>query len=263
MSSLPPTRSPALATPGVAQLSPRARQRLALISPWRPLPVDNGSKQRIRCIIEALAPEYDLAFMALLPQHELHNAARGVIPGIEREWLFTLPDFQSRSLRSIVAGARGLPRSFASTWDARLAHRVSTCVREFGADAVIGLDLQIIRYAHGAATSLPVILDEANLSQFVIQRERTVSTTERIRAWVRQHKYRRLFATAAVDAAIVSSEIEAAAVASVALGTTARVVENAVVSLPSNVVATGDLATCLHRLVDLRRQRGCCRLLPA
>jgi hypothetical protein len=47
--------------------------RITLLSPWFPEPIDNGSKVRLRLIIDALSADYELMLIALLPPDTLDS----------------------------------------------------------------------------------------------------------------------------------------------------------------------------------------------
>lgn len=210
------------------------RPRIALISPWRPLPVDNGSKQRIRNLIEALAPDYDLALISLLPDEEISGGLRGHIPGVAQEWALPLPSYDGRSARGLVDAFGPRPRSFAATWHRRMARQVAGRVREFGADLALGTDLRILRYLCWGDPRLPRVLDEANVSAFLTYPDPAAGVARKLRERARERKYRWLLSEAArrLDAVIVSSVHEASAYAALTDGTRPTIIENAVAGVP-------------------------------
>jgi glycosyltransferase involved in cell wall biosynthesis len=215
--------------------APQRRPRVALISPWRPEPVDNGSKQRIKGIIDALAPMCDLALISLLPEDEFARSRPGSMPGISREWILPMPAFRERSAPALLAGLARMPRSFSATWDPVIARQVATYAVEFGADVLLGTDLRVIRYLCCRDLYVPRLLDEANVSPVIADAYATGLATGNLRARLRARKYRHLLGTVSsrLNAVVVSSVHEAAAFEALTDRPAVTVIENSVTELPA------------------------------
>jgi glycosyltransferase involved in cell wall biosynthesis len=196
--------------------------------------VDNGSKQRIKGIIGALAPMCDLALISLLPEDELTRNRSAPIPGISREWILALPDFRERSAGALLAGLARMPRSFTVTWDPDIARQVAARAAEFGADVLLGTDLRVIRYLCSGDLYVPRLLDEANVSTFVANAYVASLAAGNLRARLRARKYRHLLGTASrrLNAVVVSSAHEAAAFEALADRPAVTVIENSVADIP-------------------------------
>src|SRR5690606_7225011 len=123
--------APAQATTARAPV-PGAVQRpaIGIVTPWHPEPVDNGSKLRLKLIIDTLAPDYDITLISLLDEHFPSELTPAPVPGVACQRAFRIPTYQPRSVRAAVAGLHPLPRSFAATWDAAVARSVAHELRQ-------------------------------------------------------------------------------------------------------------------------------------
>jgi polysaccharide biosynthesis protein PslH len=210
-----------------------SRARIALITPWHPEPVDNGSKQRLRQVIAALAGEYDLVLISLLPREECAAGSIAAVPGIRRQFALPQQEFHPRSAAAMLAALHPLPRSFVVTWDGRTAATITRIVRDLGIALVIGADLRVMHYLLALPPGLPCLLDEANTSPFIADTA-GASIPARLRAVFRERKFARLLRRAShrLDA-IVASEEEAVAYRRLARSSRVMIVENGVGALPA------------------------------
>ncbi len=85
------------------------RRRVAILSAWRPVPVDNGAKQRLRAAIDALSSEFDVLLICLLTPSEMAHYPALPVEGVAGEWSFPLPDFDPRAANSLLAGFGASP----------------------------------------------------------------------------------------------------------------------------------------------------------
>src|SRR5215211_5183339 len=102
----------------------RSRNCVAILSTWHPEPVDNGRKQRTRQMIAALAEEYEVALISLLPPDEVEAGDVPPVPGVWQQWTLPLPAFTPRSWPALAAGLHPLPRSTVMTWRKSTALRI-------------------------------------------------------------------------------------------------------------------------------------------
>lgn len=181
------------------------RQRVMLLSPWYPQPVDNGSKQRLRLMIDALCTEYEVLLVCLLAEDEHAGGGAAAVPGVARTWVLPYAPFQSRSVRGIGGAISGTPRSIAATWDRDVSKRISAIVRDYGVAAVIGHDMKTFRYLDALPPNVATVLDEPNVSPFT----EGDGLRARLRRWNYSHLLRRH--EQRISAVMTASEAEAAA----------------------------------------------------
>jgi len=211
---------------------PARRPVIALVSPWHPEPTDNGSKHRLRRLIDTFSDEYDVFLIVLQSDTDGSPEIHGQVPGVWRLTVLPIPNFRPRSLRSIAASLHPYPRSFVATWDQEIAKAISAEVRTAQAHLVIGTDLRIVRYLQSIDPKTPVILDEANVSPFVgMSTDRSPSA---LRAMVRERKYQRLLnARRTIEVVVVPSRQEAIAYQSLAPSSAVQVIPNGVGAVPA------------------------------
>lgn len=210
------------------------RERIALITPWHPEPVDNGSKQRIRQLIASLAGEYDIVLISLLAPDQLWSATPPAVPGVWRGYVLPLPSYRPRSLRAILATLQPIPRSFAATWERKIAGAVNNLVLRAGCSIVVGADLRVLHYLRAIPPGIPALIDEALTSPFLAKPRREVGLISHLRAASRQRKYARFLRDSMerLDVAIVSSRQEAQAYKQLSGSSRVAVIENGVGALP-------------------------------
>lgn len=213
------------------------RRRVLIISPWHPEPVDNGSKQRLAAMIAALRGWYDIGLVTLAERAELADGPLPPVGGVWRQWAWEMPGYAPRSPAAILAATSRYPRSFVTTWDARVAAAIGQIVHEHGFDLAIGADVRVLRYLLDLADALPVLLGEANVSPFTADALRPAHLGERLRAALREAKYRRLLrlAAARLDAVIVPTREEARAYRRLAGTARVHVVPNGVAAFPATL----------------------------
>src|SRR5262245_22523692 len=117
--NISPTPPSARAVP-VGSRGTGRRPRVAILSTWHPEPADNGRKQRTRRMIEALARDYEVALVSLLPPVEC-RATLPPVPQVFCQRALPLPTFAPASPAALAALLSPLPRSFMATWDAATA----------------------------------------------------------------------------------------------------------------------------------------------
>lgn len=213
------------------QLVAPTRRRIAVLTPWHPEPADNGSKLRARAIIDALSEEFDVALISLLPPETIRSDEQAAVPGVWQQFMLPLPGYSPGSPRSILAALSSFPRSMVMTWDVDTAHAIRTIVDTCGIDLAMAADLRVVRYLYALDPTLPVIVDEANLSPFVVAPGRCRS----LRGLLRQHKYRVLLEGLEKrrGMAIVASEHEASAYRVLTGSHQITVIEHGVTSMPA------------------------------
>lgn len=240
---------PALANAGgttaraTAERSDLARRsRVALLSMWPVEPADNGRKQRTRHMIDALAPDYDVTLISLLPsEQQLEGEAR--VPNVARQYSITLPSPHAPPHRTLAEAMRRYPRSQVSIWNADAACNIQRAVDEAGVSLVIGADLRTLRYLAALSADVGTLLDEPDVSPFVVD-----GAAPQLRARARAQKFRWLFRDMAerLDGVIVASELEADAYRALAGGAEASVIENGVAALPERVWRPPDNVDLLY-----------------
>lgn len=190
-----------------------ARPRVAILSTWHPEPVDNGRKQRTRQMIAALAVDYDIVLLSLLPSREIAAGIPPQVPDVWQQCVLPLPEFDPWSLPALLAGLHPLPRSVVATWSPSLAAQIAHILRETRVGLAIGTDLRTLRYLLALDLDTRVILDEPDVSPFTAGAIDTSRGLRSLRALSRHRKYRGLLhrTTHYLDAAIVASPEEAAA----------------------------------------------------
>jgi glycosyltransferase involved in cell wall biosynthesis len=206
---------------------------VAILSTWHPEPADNGRKQRTRRMIEALAPEFDIALVSLLPPEQC-NADLPPVPGVRSQYALPLPTFAPRSPRALAALWGGMPRSLAATWDAATAAALVGLVRRERIGLAIGTDLRTLRYLLALGRDIRTVLDEPDVSPFVVAPGDRSRGLAGMRARARERKYRCFLrqAAARLDATIVASPEEARAYQVLSDLSGAVVLENGVAAVP-------------------------------
>ena len=214
---------------GIATLNGRKRPRVAILSTWHPEPADNGRKRRTRLMISALAGEYDVALISLLPP-ETPLDDLPAVPGVMHQSALSLPAFQPRSLAGLLGSVSLRPRSVVATWSKATARAIQERVTDLGIDVVVGTDLRTLRYLEYLSPAAATILDEPDVSPFVVENGNAT-----LRATLRERKYRRLLKGSAphLGAVVVASDLEAVAWLALAESGTVHVIENGVHELPA------------------------------
>ncbi|RIK42919.1 MAG: hypothetical protein DCC58_10365, partial [Chloroflexi bacterium] len=162
------------------------RARIAILSAWYPEPRDNGAKHRLRATIDALAALGDVYVVVFLDETE-RQAVQGLpVAGVAGLAVLPLPDVRPYSPRAVLAGLSVTPRSLNATWDPRIAAQLRRFIIERGIDTVIAADMRTVHYLLSLPEEITLILDEPNVSPFV------VTAGDGLRARLRQYKYRRL-----------------------------------------------------------------------
>lgn len=239
MAAISPERDIALAAraAGAHDRDPRAatgRPRVAILSPWHPVPVDNGSKQRLRNIIDTLAPDYELLLITLDDRPEHDRAPLADVPGVNAQATVPMPRWEPRSPRALLAALGRAPRSFTATWDPAAATAVRGLLDDFGAKLVIGADLRVVQYTLVADCRVPTIMAEANVSPFLLDESSPTGRLARLRARLRQRRYARFLRDAfgRLDIVAVPSWIEAQAAERLTGAVNVEVIPNGVSHFP-------------------------------
>jgi polysaccharide biosynthesis protein PslH len=213
---------------GRGSLAPR---RIAVLSPWHPEPADNGSKLRARAVIGALAEEFDVVLISLLPPETIQHAELPAVPGVWQQFTLPLPGYNPRSPRALIATLSSFPRSMVMTWSEDTARAIRAILETCGVDLALAADLRVVRYVCALDPGMPVIVDEANMSPFVSPPGKRRS----LRRWLREHKYRVLLEglERRTGMAIVASEQEASAYRLLTGSNRISVIEHGMTSLPT------------------------------
>jgi glycosyltransferase involved in cell wall biosynthesis len=221
------------ATGCLRQASSNRRERIALVTPWHPEPVDNGSKQRIRQLITALADTYDIVLITLLSPEQCSIEPLPNVPGVWSQHTIPLAAFEPRSIRALLASFRTIPRSFVATWDSNVASAINAIVERAQVRLALGADLRVLQYLLALPPGIRTLLDEANTSPFLVEPSLR-SGLDSVRAYSRQWKYARLLQATArrLDAAIVPSLREAHAYRQLSGSSRVVVIENGAGTLP-------------------------------
>ena len=210
------------------------RRRVAILSTWHPEPADNGRKQRTRRMIEALAGEYEVALISLLPPGQ-HDADLPTVPGVYYQRTLPLPAFAPRSPIALAATWSRIPRSLVATWDAATASAIVDIVRREGIGVAIGTDLRTLRYLLALDGHVRTVLDEPDVSPFVVAQGGPLRPIALLRARARERKYRHFLRQAAtrLDVALVASLEEARAYRLLSDSSGTIVLENGVAGVPA------------------------------
>lgn len=216
--------------PSAARCHDDGKPVVVLLSGWHPEPIDNGAKQRLRMFIKALERHYTLVLISLLPSDEVDPRHLPRVPGVRYQYALPLPEYRSGAARSIIGGLSLIPRSLRATWDGRIAHAIQIIASWHRADLAIGFDLRLALYLASLSPRMRTILDEPNVSPYLVSRDDLVDVRAHLRAW----KHHKLISQLSprINTASVPSYEELHALRR--FGATARVeiVENAVPELP-------------------------------
>jgi glycosyltransferase involved in cell wall biosynthesis len=225
------------------QLEGVVRPRVALLSMWSLEPADNGRKQRSRHMIDALAPDYDITLISLLPPtRQLESEAR--VPNVARQYTVTLHvDPPSDVRRTLSEALRRYPRSQVAIWSADVAREIQEIVTQDGVSLVIGADLRTLRFLAALGPEVGTLLDEPDVSPFVVS-----GAAPSLRARAREQKYRWLLRDLAqrLDGVIAASDLESIACRTLADGPAPTVIENGVAALPKRVWTPPDNVDLLY-----------------
>lgn len=206
------------------------RQRVMVISPWHPEPVDNGSKIRARALIDALSPCYDVVLVSIVDPQDADPDQLPPVPGAWRQYGLAQTVYRPRSARALTSAFSTLPRSMVATWDEDTASVIRAITIALAIDAVVVADIRVLRYGYAAGPDVPLLVDEAHLSPFV----HDGGSRGALRSRLRQHKYRTLFRVIEnrKSIVIVPSWQEAEAYTRVTGRTDAVVIENGIGGMP-------------------------------
>ena len=224
------------------------RQRIALLSTWYPVPADNGRKQRTLQMIAALAQEYDVVLITLLPVEDLAQRHVQPIEGVWQQWALPLPVYRPNSLPALLAGLGPAPRSTVTTWSTQTAQRIARIIKQAGCTLAIGTDLRTLRYLLALAPCIGTILDEPDVSPFTAEQAAAQKGIGLLRASGRRQKYRHLLrgAAATLSGVIVASPEEARAYRQLADTDRITMIENSIGEVPAQPWQPPDGAQLLY-----------------
>lgn len=195
---------------GAGQLSSHnSSRRLLFLSRWFPFPADNGSKQRILHLLQALAPSYSvtlLSFVAHPPRKEDLEAAERLCARVQT---VPLKVFEPRGPARLVDFLGSKPRSVSATMSPEMSDWVRRLHGEREFDVVVGSQIDMAPYAL-ELPSVPRVLDELELGAFEEQVQMAGSFPALIRKrlmWNKRAAYVRTLLTS-FDACTVVSEPE-------------------------------------------------------
>lgn len=211
-----------------------SRPALLLLSAWHPEPIDNGAKQRVRMMIHALADEYSIVLISLLPANELESGDLPRVPGVRRQYAVPMPAYDGHSVRSALVGLARTPRSLVSTWDQRTSLAIQTIAVRHRAAVALAFDLRLVLYLTSLAPQCRTVLDEPNVSPFApLPVNLTLAGVRgRLRSW----KYKQLMEhiSPQIDAILAPSQVELDAYYALGGRSAHYVIENAVPGIPAD-----------------------------
>jgi polysaccharide biosynthesis protein PslH len=210
------------------------RARVAMLSTWHPEPADNGRKQRTRGMMGVLSEQYDVLLVSLLSPEEINQP----LPKVEsayKQIALSLPTYESRSLRGLAGVAHRYPRSTIATWSAETARELADYLVTEDVRVVIGTDLRTLRYLAALPAPLAKVIDEPDVSPFVVRNPSKRPSPSALRERFREWKYRNLLGEnlPRIDASVVASTIEADALQHLVTTRDVHILPNAIDSLPA------------------------------
>ena len=162
------------------------------LSAWCPYPADNGSRLRAYHLLRELAAQgHRLSLIALgQPDSDFARARAPLealcIGGVQ---LFPSRFFQKGTLKSWLGFLSLRPRMLLDTWQPAAAAAITRACREGGHDIVLALETGIAHYVP-AATPVPCVLDQVEVSSFLREWEGAKSLKKRLRLGLMVAKFR-------------------------------------------------------------------------
>ncbi|MFN8496842.1 MAG: glycosyltransferase family 4 protein [Anaerolineae bacterium] len=139
--------------------------RILFLSPWLPLPQDNGSKIRIYNLLRGLASRHDvslLAFSRATDQHDHLPALRELCSQVE---LVPWKAFEPDSLCARLGLISPKPRSLVDTHSPRMQQLIMDELRNAPYDAIVASELTMGTYA-GSFAGIPALLEDLELGGY-------------------------------------------------------------------------------------------------
>jgi glycosyltransferase involved in cell wall biosynthesis len=184
--------------------------RILALSSWWPEPADNGSRLRIRNLLDSLAREHEVHLVSLSqgPVSEQHRAMleqnyASVACVQQKAWQ---PGKWDR-LQSLV---RSEPASVRGTFNCEFARMVLKRAELFKPDALVAFQLNVAPYAL-LVPNVPKIFEELEVTMMQEQYRQQSSPKARLRYWLTWYKHRQYVQRllAEFDGCTVASEAEA------------------------------------------------------
>lgn len=204
-----------------------------MLSTWHPEPADNGRKQRTSAMLRALAKQYDVLLVSLLAPNEagkIHDR----VDSAYMQVVLPLPTFESRSFKGLIGSVNRYPRSAIATWSGETAGALSNLLESERVQAAIGTDLRTLRYLANLPAAMVKVIDEPDVSPFVVESDTGWLSAASLRDRLREWKYRNLLNDdlSRIDASVVASTDEVDALRHMTPADDVHVIPNAIERVP-------------------------------
>lgn len=184
--------------------------RILALSSWWPEPADNGSRLRIRNLLDSLARDHEVHLLALSQapvseqqraQLEQQYASVACVP--QKTWQPQRSDQVKSLFRSEPASVRG-------TFNQEFASMVLKRAELFKPDALVAFQLNVAPYAL-LVPNVPKIFEELEVTMMQEQYRQQSTLKNRLRYWLTWNKHRNYIKQllSQFDGCTVASEAEA------------------------------------------------------
>lgn len=167
--------------------------RLLFLSGWFPYPADNGSKLRIRNLLEGLASQHQVTLLSFAdkPASELNiAAARAVCADVQ---IIPWRAYDPQNRRTGWGWLSPTPRSIVDTFSPAMEQRIRQTLAKERFDLVIASQLTAASYAP-AFGDVPALFEEPEVGLLYDQFANAKSIGQRIRQGLTWAKHRRYVA---------------------------------------------------------------------
>lgn len=164
--------------------------RILCLSAWWPEPADNGSRLRITHLLDALAQNHEVHFVAL-SQEPVESLQRSRTETMCAS-IQVVPqhNHKLRSIDRIASLWQTQPASVRALWNAEFATQVRKRAEEVRPAVVLAFQLAVAPYAC-TIPGVPRVLDELELAYMLEQYKHSAQGVRRLRAWLTWSKHRR------------------------------------------------------------------------
>ncbi len=163
--------------------------QVLFIAWWWPYPASNGSKIRIYNLLKQLAAAHEVTLLAFAEPDE---ATADQVAHLRRFCAHVeavpKPVYQPGSLKALLGYFSRWPRSLVDVYSPAMAAAVRRALAGGRADVVVASEIQTMRYAEGVPT--PVILEEAQITEFEDEAQSAGTPLRRLRAQLTLFKLR-------------------------------------------------------------------------
>ena len=142
------------------------KMRILFLSRWYPYPSDNGSKIRIRNLLEGLATRHKVTLISFFSERDTIDDPGGNGPDEIHTCCYR--SFNPVSVRSILGFLRAEPRSVVDTYSPDMASLIGHVVRRQKPDLVVASQLEMASY-YWCYSGSPAIFEEAELGMYCPQ----------------------------------------------------------------------------------------------